>query len=203
MKRMCKKIVKECNTCAVNDPKLCKGLDPSVVVLPKKVWSTIAIDLFGPMSETIIYGLTFVTFLTLILVPIMYYLLYRMKRNIYDKSDWKNEEDSTIEEEIDIQKEVIQTLENKIVLAYLVNFTLAILIYAFLLKMKEKYKEQLGFLFIGGSILKFVAFFIFFYGSYKMDGTISKLEFAAFFTPYILCLIIETTALVKLLNNLK
>ena len=47
---------------------------------------------FGPMSETIIYGLTFATFLTLVFVPIMYYLLYRVKRNIYDKSDWKNEE---------------------------------------------------------------------------------------------------------------
>lgn len=47
---------------------------------------------FGPMSETIIYGLTFATFLTLIFVPVMYYLLYRLKRNIYDKSDYKNEE---------------------------------------------------------------------------------------------------------------
>jgi multidrug efflux pump subunit AcrB len=47
---------------------------------------------FGPMSETIIYGLTFATFLTLIFVPVMYYLLYRVKRTIYDKSDWKSEE---------------------------------------------------------------------------------------------------------------
>lgn len=51
---------------------------------------------FGPMSETIIYGLTFATFLTLIFVPIMYYLLYRVKRSIYDKTDWKDE--STEEE---------------------------------------------------------------------------------------------------------
>jgi multidrug efflux pump len=46
---------------------------------------------FGPMSETIIYGLTFATFLTLIFVPVMYYLLYRVKRSLYDKTDWKNE----------------------------------------------------------------------------------------------------------------
>ncbi len=51
---------------------------------------------FGPMSETIIYGLTFATFLTLIFVPVMYYLLYRVKRSLYDKSDWKNE---SLEEE--------------------------------------------------------------------------------------------------------
>ena len=30
---------------------------------------------FGPMSWTIIYGLTFATFLTLVAVPVMYYLL--------------------------------------------------------------------------------------------------------------------------------
>jgi len=92
--------------------------------------------------------------------------------------------------------------ENKIVLAYIINVVLAILIFAFLLKMKEKYKEQLGFLFIGGSLLKFVAFFIFFYGSYKIDGYISKLEFAAFFAPYLLSLVIETSSLAKWLNKL-
>jgi multidrug efflux pump len=57
---------------------------------------------FGPMSETIIYGLTFATFLTLVLVPIMYYLLYRMKRGIYDKSDWRKEENLLEEGESDL-----------------------------------------------------------------------------------------------------
>ena len=60
---------------------------------------------FGPLSQTIIYGLTFATFLTLVLVPIMYYLLYRMKRNIYDKSDWKNEGNLIEQEEQDLLAE--------------------------------------------------------------------------------------------------
>lgn len=34
---------------------------------------------FGPMSWTIIFGLTFATFLTLIIVPVMYLLFYRIK----------------------------------------------------------------------------------------------------------------------------
>ncbi len=38
---------------------------------------------FGPMSWTIIFGLTFATFLTLIIVPVMYLLLYRMKLWLY------------------------------------------------------------------------------------------------------------------------
>ncbi|MFT4602331.1 MAG: multidrug efflux pump, partial [Arenicella sp.] len=34
---------------------------------------------FGPMSWTIIFGLTFATFLTLVIIPIMYLLFYRFK----------------------------------------------------------------------------------------------------------------------------
>jgi len=35
--------------------------------------------LWGPMAWTIIYGLTFATFLTLVVVPVMYWLVYRSK----------------------------------------------------------------------------------------------------------------------------
>lgn len=38
---------------------------------------------FGPMSRTIIYGLTFATFLTLVVIPVMYYLLWRFKLVIF------------------------------------------------------------------------------------------------------------------------
>jgi len=36
-----------------------------------------SVAFFGPLSWTIIFGLTFATFLTLILVPVMYYLNYK------------------------------------------------------------------------------------------------------------------------------
>ncbi|WP_323787404.1 DUF6168 family protein [Psychroserpens sp.] len=93
--------------------------------------------------------------------------------------------------------------ENKIVLAYVVNAVLAISIFGFLYKMKDKYKDQLGFLFLGGSFLKFIVFFIVFYPFYKADGDISKLEFAAFFVPYILSLVLETFSLAKWLNKME
>ena len=35
--------------------------------------------IWGPMAWTVIYGLVFATFLTLIVVPVMYYLAYRLK----------------------------------------------------------------------------------------------------------------------------
>ncbi len=38
---------------------------------------------FSPMSWAIIYGLTFATFLTLIIVPVLYLLFYKFKLNIY------------------------------------------------------------------------------------------------------------------------
>ncbi len=53
---------------------------------------------FGPLSWTIIFGLSFATFLTLILIPVMYYIMYastvKMKRQVsamkYKKADFKD-----------------------------------------------------------------------------------------------------------------
>ena len=43
---------------------------------------------FKPMSLAIIYGLTFATFLTLVVVPIMYYTIYRFKIWLFRKMSW-------------------------------------------------------------------------------------------------------------------
>lgn len=43
---------------------------------------------FSPMAWTIIYGLTFATFLTLVIVPAMYLSLYRFKVWVYKKMKW-------------------------------------------------------------------------------------------------------------------
>ena len=94
-------------------------------------------------------------------------------------------------------------LENKIVLSYILNATLAIAIFGLLFKYRKKVKDNIGFLFLAGSFLKFIAFFILIYPSYKADGDTSKLEFAAFFVPYLICLFIETSSLVKWLNEIK
>ena len=57
-----------------NDPKIFVGGDNVIF--------------FGPMSWTIIYGLTFATFLTLVVVPVTYYLLFRLKRWIFKLGGW-------------------------------------------------------------------------------------------------------------------
>lgn len=44
---------------------------------------------FSPMAWTIIYGLTFATFLTLVIIPAMYLSLHRFKVWVYKKLGWK------------------------------------------------------------------------------------------------------------------
>lgn len=91
-------------------------------------------------------------------------------------------------------------LNNNIIASYTTNLLLAVVIFLSLFFLRKKYNEQLGFLFLFSSFLKFIVFYVFFYPMYKADGDISKLEFFAFFIPYAICLIIETISLIKLLN---
>jgi len=91
--------------------------------------------------------------------------------------------------------------DNKILLAYTVNYILAIAIYGTLYLLQEKMTSQLGFLYMGGSLLKFLFFFVLFYPSYKLDGDMSNAEFAAFFIPYSISLILETSGIIKFLKK--
>lgn len=93
--------------------------------------------------------------------------------------------------------------DNLIVRSYVVNGIMAALIFIGLYRFREKLRNQIGFLFMGGSLFKFLIFFILFYPSYKADGDMSSLEFAAFFVPYGLGLILETYFTSKMLNNLE
>jgi len=81
------------------------------------------------------------------------------------------------------------------------NGGLALAIYFFLYRLRNKMSEQLGFLFMGGSFLKFLCFFVFFYPAYKMDGKVDSLEFASFFIPYAISLIFETLGVMKFLKK--
>ena len=92
--------------------------------------------------------------------------------------------------------------DNLFLEAYLVNYILAVIIFTGLFLLKEKYSASLGFIFMGGSFLKFTVFFIFFYPVYKLDNDANSLETTTFLIPYIFCLFTETFYLSKLLNKL-
>ena len=91
--------------------------------------------------------------------------------------------------------------ESLIVGSYVVNYFLALIIYLALFLLKEKYEHILGFIFMGGSFLKFGIYFLLFYPIFKQNGTIETLEATSFLIPYITCLVIETFYLIKLLNS--
>ncbi len=92
---------------------------------------------------------------------------------------------------------------DKIVLSYIINFLLASIIYIGLYIFRNKIKTQIGFIFMAGSFLKFIVFFILFYPSYKADGNITTSEFASFFMPYAICLVVETVFTAKMLQKME
>ncbi len=91
--------------------------------------------------------------------------------------------------------------ENRIIAAYVLNYILAIGIYFTLFLLKTKMADQLGFLYMAGSLVKFLFFFLFFYPYYKLDGGLDSLEFAAFFSPYLISLIFETLGVIEFLKK--
>ena len=92
-------------------------------------------------------------------------------------------------------------LDHMIVLAYLLNVVLALIIFSVLYWFREKWRDQIGFLFLGGSMLKFLFFFLVFYPFYNTDGNMESLEFTTFFVPYLLCLLLETFFTARMLNS--
>lgn len=91
--------------------------------------------------------------------------------------------------------------DHLIIASYLANFMLAIIIYVTLYSLRIKYLQILGFIFMGGSFLKFAVYFIFFHPYFKQNSIDNSLEATSFLVPYMTSLVMETIALVKLLNN--
>lgn len=88
------------------------------------------------------------------------------------------------------------------VIAYLLNLALAVGIYMAMLQFAARKSSYLGFLFLFGSALKFAAYFIILEPIFKRDASLSKVEFFYFFVPYLICLVAETFALLKLLRDM-
>jgi len=85
--------------------------------------------------------------------------------------------------------------------SYVLNAIMAMIVFFAIYTFRNKYRDLLGFFFLGGSLLKFTLFFIFLYPAFKQDGVLERLEFLVFFVPYGFALVLETFFLVKLLNN--
>jgi hypothetical protein len=91
---------------------------------------------------------------------------------------------------------------SRIITSYVGNFVLTVVIFAYIYKNRIKKTERLGFFFLGGSMIKFMLFFIFLNPFFMEDGLVSRLEFLSFFIPYSVALTVETQQLIKELNKL-
>jgi len=89
-----------------------------------------------------------------------------------------------------------------VLLGYVINFAMALGIYSVLLYFSEKKNKNLGFLFMFGSTLKFVIYFLIFDPIFMLDRKLTKVEFFIFFVPYFTCLLVETFGLIKLLREI-
>lgn len=89
----------------------------------------------------------------------------------------------------------------QLIKSYVLNAIMALIVFFVIYIFRNKYRDLLGFFFLGGSLLKFALFFIFLYPSFIADGTLERLEFLIFFVPYGFALVLETYFLVKLLNT--
>jgi hypothetical protein len=91
--------------------------------------------------------------------------------------------------------------DNKIILSYILHYMAAVCILIIIQRSINRESSQAGFIFMGGSFLKFLLFFIFFYPSFKADDNMATVEFMSFFIPYAICLTLEVLYLSKELNN--
>ncbi len=95
----------------------------------------------------------------------------------------------------------VPLFNDQLVLSYTLNFVMAITILFIVENAIRKKSTNSGMYFILGSALKYIVFFFVFFPLFTEDELLSKTEFAIFFIPYSLCLIIEVTYLSKQLNN--
>ena len=90
---------------------------------------------------------------------------------------------------------------SKIGISYTINYFIAIAIFKLFTVFINKKSEILGFIFLFGSLFKFVIYFLVLRPIISETESISKVEFSFFFIPYAICLIIEIYFLVNVLRS--
>ncbi len=85
--------------------------------------------------------------------------------------------------------------------AYGVNLILGIIVFGVIDFLKKSQTNILGFIFLAGSLFKFLIYFVYIYPLLIESGELTKVKFFVFFIPYSICLIVEIIFLVRLLNN--
>ena len=91
-------------------------------------------------------------------------------------------------------------LSGYIIPSYAFNCSYALMTFIILLIAHKKKSNQIGFLYMGMSLLKLIIFMVGFKRLFMQDGDMDNFETLGFLIPYILCLFSETIYLVRLLK---
>lgn len=95
--------------------------------------------------------------------------------------------------------EIESTLVLNIKFSYLVNAIASLTICVAILIIKKKYEEQIGFVFLGLSVVKMILLFVLLNPTNDM-GNLAKADALALFIPFGLNLVMEQIFIVKLLK---
>lgn len=82
--------------------------------------------------------------------------------------------------------------------SYKFNIGITFIFTTSIILVRERLKEQLGFLFLASG---FVKLGIFLFLTKTTDLTISKSDFLHFFFPYVVCVIVEVYYVIKVINE--
>lgn len=85
--------------------------------------------------------------------------------------------------------------------SYSINLILGIIVFVVIEIYKKTQTNILGFIFLAGSLLKFLIYFVYIYPLLIETGELTKPKFFVFFIPYSICLVVEIIFLVRLLNK--
>ena len=82
--------------------------------------------------------------------------------------------------------------------AYKFNVGITLLFTTTIFLVREKLKEQLGFIYLAGGFIKLA---IFFYLIKTSGYEVNKYVFLHFFIPYVICVVVEIIYVVRILNR--
>lgn len=89
----------------------------------------------------------------------------------------------------------------QLIFPYVLNYIMAFVIFLLIVKVQKINTDIVGYVFLFGSMFKFLVYFTIIHPVLKTDGVLEKAKFFFFFIPYAICLILEVLYLIKILNS--
>lgn len=100
-----------------------------------------------------------------------------------------------------ILSSLLYRIENVFFVSYIAQLIMSISSFFLLSKLSQTKGEQLGFYFLGLTMIKFLVYFLGFRLYFLQDGSVTAMEYAIFFVPYLVALIVEVSFLIYALNK--